>query len=381
MKATDLYRLMESPALLTEDTLQQLKQIVDEFPYFQIARMLYLKNLAVLNDIRFGAELKKMAIYVPDRRKLFTLIEGERFGLQLQSAKEENPTREDAFSLIDAFLSNREEEEPKTDASLLFQPSVSSDYIYWSLTKENGQVEEKEEEEEVRLQHHDLIDSFIKNEEQRTPGSGLNLDMETTGAPVPGNLAELEENQHKPLDDSYFTETLAHIYVKQKRYEKALQIIKNLNLKYPEKNVYFADQIRFLEKLIINTKNKTKMYVFISILILIASILLILIVLIQNSKGGGLASGFSSSNQIMGVRKTTDFLEKATWTLAGTVVVLSIVITAFIPRAQHANQSEIKEQINNAVTIDPNTVAPDFGTAQQPATAPVSSSEEEAPAN
>mgnify|MGYP006924823530 CR=1 FL=1 len=97
------------------------------------------ENLAVLNDIRFGAELKKMAIYVPDRRKLFTLIEGERFGLQLQSAKEENPTREDAFSLIDAFLSNREEEEPKTDASLLFQPSVSSDYIYWSLTKENGQ--------------------------------------------------------------------------------------------------------------------------------------------------------------------------------------------------------------------------------------------------
>ena len=78
--------------------------------------------------------------------------------------------------------------------------------------------------------------------------------METTGAPVPGNLAELEESQHKSLDDSYFTETLAHIYVKQKRYEKALQIIKNLNLKYPEKNVYFADQIRFLEKLIINTK-------------------------------------------------------------------------------------------------------------------------------
>ena len=84
------------------------------------------------------------------------------------------------------------------------------------------------------------------------------------------------------------------------------------------------------------------MYVFISILILIASILLILIVLIQNSKGGGLASGFSSSNQIMGVRKTTDFLEKATWTLAGTVVVLSIVITAFIPRAQHANQQSIR---------------------------------------
>lgn len=122
------------------------------------------------------------------------------------------------------------------------------------------------------------------------------------------------------------------------------------------------------------------MYLLLIGLIVLAALLMCFVVLIQNSKGGGLASGFSSSNQIMGVRKTTDFLEKATWTLAGTVVVLSIVITAFIPRAQHTNQSEIKEQINNAVTIDPNTVAPDFGTAQQPATAPVSS-EEEAPAN
>lgn len=107
------------------------------------------------------------------------------------------------------------------------------------------------------------------------------------------------------------------------------------------------------------------MYVFISVLILIASILLILIVLIQNSKGGGLASGFSSSNQIMGVRKTTDFLEKATWTLAGTVIVLSIIITSFIPHAQTVQQSEIKQQVNDAVTVDPNTIVPNFGTAQQ----------------
>ena len=122
------------------------------------------------------------------------------------------------------------------------------------------------------------------------------------------------------------------------------------------------------------------MYVFISILILIAAVLLILIVLIQNSKGGGLASGFSSSNQIMGVRKTTDFLEKATWTLAGTVIVLSILITAFIPREQQAIQSEIKEQVNNAVAIDPSTVAPDFGTAQQATTTPTETTEE-TPAN
>lgn len=120
------------------------------------------------------------------------------------------------------------------------------------------------------------------------------------------------------------------------------------------------------------------MYVFISILILIASILLISIVLIQNSKGGGLASSFSSSNQIMGVRKTTDFLEKATWTLAGTVIVLCILITAFIPHSQTVQQSEIRQQVNDAVAIDPGTIAPNFGTAQQaPEETPATTPEEE----
>ncbi len=114
------------------------------------------------------------------------------------------------------------------------------------------------------------------------------------------------------------------------------------------------------------------MYVFLSILIFIASIFLILIVLVQNSKGGGLASGFASSNQIMGVRKTTDFLEKATWVLAGAVVVLSIFITSFIPREQQKQQqeSEIQQQVNDAVMVDPNAVAPNFGTAQPDAAQP-----------
>ena len=71
------------------------------------------------------------------------------------------------------------------------------------------------------------------------------------------------------------------------------------------------------------------MYVLLTILIVIASVLLILLVLVQNSKGGGLSAGFSSTNQIMGVRKTTDFLEKATWGLVAFVVVLSVATVAF----------------------------------------------------
>ena len=108
------------------------------------------------------------------------------------------------------------------------------------------------------------------------------------------------------------------------------------------------------------------MYIIISLLILIASVLLILIVLVQNSKGGGLASGFSSSNQIMGVRKTTDFLDKATWSLAGTVIVLCIIVTKFTPQQTTSlqQQSEMQQQINDAVMVDPSIIAPDFGTAQ-----------------
>lgn len=67
----------------------------------------------------------------------------------------------------------------------------------------------------------------------------------------------------------------------------------------------------------------------ISILIIIVCLLLILVVLVQNSKGGGLASSFASSNQVMGVRKTGDFLEKATWSLAIALLVLSLVSTAY----------------------------------------------------
>ena len=74
------------------------------------------------------------------------------------------------------------------------------------------------------------------------------------------------------------------------------------------------------------------MYSLIIILVILASILMCGIVLIQESKGGGLASSFSSSNQIMGVRKTTDFLEKATWGLAVAMVVLSVVSAAFVTK-------------------------------------------------
>ena len=254
MTSLEIYAYMENPALLSRDTLPGLKQVVDDFPFFQTASMLYLKNLSVVEDIRFLPELKRLSVYVSDRRKLFTLIEGDRYRLSSREDSLETGTEEkNTFELIEDFLASRTDgENSRTQTSLLLPPSVSSDYVYWALENEDSSRQTKEPSSPpAELRHHELIDDFIRNEGNRKPGSSLL---------APGNEKIPLESQgtsgidEEPDENSFFTETLARIYVKQKRYEKALQIIKNLSLKYPEKNSYFADQIRFLEKLIINTK-------------------------------------------------------------------------------------------------------------------------------
>ena len=86
------------------------------------------------------------------------------------------------------------------------------------------------------------------------------------------------------------------------------------------------------------------MYIIIVSLAILVAILLVLIVIVQKSKGSGLASGFDSSNNVMGVRKTTDFLEKATWTLAAILVVLSIASVAFYNN-NTANENTLENKI------------------------------------
>lgn len=111
------------------------------------------------------------------------------------------------------------------------------------------------------------------------------------------------------------------------------------------------------------------MYILTSVLILIAAILLILIVLVQNSKGGGLASNFSASNQVMGVKKTTDFLEKATWGLSTSILVLCIVAAATVGGHETATESIIKEKVENAYTpTEAQNFPTDVATEEAPAT-------------
>ncbi len=120
------------------------------------------------------------------------------------------------------------------------------------------------------------------------------------------------------------------------------------------------------------------MYGLITGIILFVCILLILIVLVQNPKGGGLSSSFSSSNQFMGVKRTADFVEKATWGFAAALLVLSILATIVPRKTNLQRQSRIQDNIENSA-IDPERL-PAYPTA--PATKPAdNNTQPAAPAN
>ncbi|RHI91858.1 tetratricopeptide repeat protein [Phocaeicola vulgatus] len=245
-----LYEWITHPERLNRDTLYELRTLLARYPYFQTVRLLYLKNLFLLHDITFGEELRKAALYVADRKILFYLIEGERFtvsSFEKQDQPKEKAGLDRTLSLIDTFLSSLPEEPVVMELPM----DVTTDYTSFLLHEE-----ERVPDDIPQMKGQNLIDNFIEKSAEEPLLSQLGI---KEVAPVKNEVPEedeSEDNEEDIEDESYFTETLAKIYVKQQRYSKALEIIKKLNLKYPKKNAYFADQIRFLEKLIINTKSK-----------------------------------------------------------------------------------------------------------------------------
>ena len=241
-----IYEWIKHPELLNRDTLYELRTLLAHDPYFQTARLLYLKNLFLLHDITFGEELRRAALYMADRRILFSLVEGERYtlkSLEKPQTVDEGSGIDRTLSLIDAFLSTLPEE-PATPGIMALPVEAATDYTAYLLQEP---TEEKAVPEEApKMKGQEWIDNFLEKSEEQPLIASMTEEEED----------ETEKNEPESEDESYFTETLAKIYVKQQRYSKALEIITRLNLKYPEKNAYFADQIRFLEKLIINSKQK-----------------------------------------------------------------------------------------------------------------------------
>ena len=191
MTTAELNHYIAHPEQLNKSTLSDIQQLADMYPYCATFTILYAKNLWNVNDLRFKAFVQKAALSTYHRDVLQQLM------------------------TIPAVAVN---EEPAP-----------------------YQLTELPEEEPIKpLKQQDLIDKFIAS----NPKIHLSDKFEYE---EPQNLTQNE------VSESVFTESLAKIYIKQKKNKKALHIFEKLNLKYPEKNTYFADQIRFLTKIIQNS--------------------------------------------------------------------------------------------------------------------------------
>lgn len=207
MTTAELNHYIAHPEQLNKSTLSDIQQLADMYPYCATFTILYAKNLWNVNDLRFKAFVQKAALSTYHRDVLQQLM--------AIPAVTENDY---SHSFISTSTIKRFNEEPTP-----------------------YQLAEVPEEEPIKpLKQQDLIDKFIAS----NPKIHLSDKFEYE---EPQNLTQNE------VSESVFTESLAKIYIKQGQYEKALHIFEKLNLKYPEKNTYFADQIRFLTKIIQNS--------------------------------------------------------------------------------------------------------------------------------
>ena len=253
----DIAELTQHPEHLDRDTLYELRSLLALYPYYQTVRLLLLQNLYLLHDPTFDEELRRAAIYITDRRVLFQMIEAVHYRHPSHQSTQNNqssPSNQDdqgnrTLSLINNFLDSIPKEDETDDEKKNHRKPTPADaavdYVAYLLETEGEMLGA---DDVPKMKGQSLIDDFITIDKGR-----FVLNEE------PQSLQEVEdgaENDENTPNEGIFTETLARIYIKQGKYSQALEIIQRLSLVYPKKNAYFADQIRFLKKLIINNNTK-----------------------------------------------------------------------------------------------------------------------------
>ncbi len=241
----DFAYYISHPEKLDRATLYKLRITISKYPCFDVARLLLLKNLYILHDIDFGKEMRRAALFLKDRRMLFDLMReyGNPAAPEIPQ-EQENPGVDRTMELIDAFLGTL----PADSFSLEAEGAAAIDYAAAYLS------DKEDVAESPKLRGQDLIDKFLEGDDEKISlilsGESDEPAVETVQEPP------VPEKVEKEPETPTFTETLANIYLKQGKYDKALEILKRINLEYPNKNRYFADQIRFLEKIVKHTKRK-----------------------------------------------------------------------------------------------------------------------------
>ena len=253
----DIAEYIKHPERLDRDSLYELRSMLALYPYFQSARLLMLQNLYLLHDPAFDEELRRAAIYITDRKVIFQMVEAAHYKLKTvtkartntDSALADKDSR--TLSLIDDFLDTmpRDEEQNAPKGRKPTPADAAVDYVAYLLETEN-EDDRRQAAEAPQLIGQSLIDKFINEEKGK---------ITLSDSPQKPAVETEDHAEEKNDEEGVNTETMARIYIKQGNYSKALEIITQLSLDYPKKNIYFADQIRFLEKLIINnSKNNSK---------------------------------------------------------------------------------------------------------------------------
>ena len=194
MTSKELIKYLQNPAAISQADIYDVEQLYEQYPYCSAISILYLKALADREDLKFNNKLKKIALSVYSRERLHEIT-------YLKAEVKTPEIRPTAYSIEDIPV--------KTKA--------------------------------IDFRGQSLIDKFIESNPKISPIS--TGPEEHTNEPI---------TQEIDVTETIFTESLAKIYIKQKQYDKAKRIFEKLNLKFPEKNRYFADQIEKIDKLITN---------------------------------------------------------------------------------------------------------------------------------
>ncbi len=267
MNTNDYINLLNNSKTINDKQTLVLETIVNEFPFYQSARALYLKGLYNQESFRYNYELKKTAAHTTDRSVLFDFITSDDFKIfqqevydkyqaEIQSiivadyeyVEEENrPVILDTISksinvterisVLEQKETNKEAEEAlEIGKPLQFDKNETHSFSEWLQLAKIAPIVRKETEKQIKVSSElekkfDLIEKFIELNPK------ISQVKDTTSIPI--NIAKSNETP-----SSIMTETLAQIYLEQKKYSKAIQAYEILILKYPEKSSFFADRIK-----------------------------------------------------------------------------------------------------------------------------------------
>ncbi|NBC82721.1 MAG: hypothetical protein GVY19_04995 [Bacteroidetes bacterium] len=310
MNLNNIIELYNHPEKVTTNDVVLLEAALEKYPYFSVVHILYLKWLAKVNDPRFINYLHKASVYIGDRKKLYQLIFYDAQSDTAESAPSESLSdekkdfRRKKHGTIQGSIADILDFQLQTagqglDKELLYSPTID-------LEKEYGSVKNDDDADDftfdIDLNQSDdqenTVDNNKKNKAEQPPTQQSNqkdskslelLDYEGSNQSqeiLPkepeedqwqrkGNKDQLidnfiksnprivpKEDDKTPVEDfseksiaeseGYMTETLAKIYIRQKKYEKAISVYKKLSLKYPEKSTYFAGQIKEIQGFINN---------------------------------------------------------------------------------------------------------------------------------